>query len=115
MTNGPLKRLTHDYYFDDDGRGGTVIRDAFEFAVPFWVLGRVAEVLWLTSYFRRFLEVRNYELAAVATRPARADVMAAALCSSMSMTAPKSGGMLITIREFPLRRSGVAALSALES
>jgi ligand-binding SRPBCC domain-containing protein len=62
MTSGPLRRLVHDHYFDDDGRGGTIMRDDFEFAAPGGPFGRLAEWLWLTRHFRRFLETRNREL-----------------------------------------------------
>ena len=66
MRRGPLERLVHDHFFADDGHGGTVIRDVFEFAAPLGVLGRFAETLWLKRYFRRFLETRNRELKALA-------------------------------------------------
>ncbi len=56
----------HEHYFAEDGRGGTVMRDLFDFAAPFGVLGWVAERLILTRYLRRFLEARNREIKVVA-------------------------------------------------
>jgi ligand-binding SRPBCC domain-containing protein len=66
MTRGPLKRLVHDHYFVDDGQGGTLMRDVFDFSAPLGFLGRLAESLWMTRHFRSFLEVRNRELKALA-------------------------------------------------
>ena len=47
-------------------RGGTVMRDVFEFAAPCGMLGLLAERLVLTSYLRRFLAERNRQIKAVA-------------------------------------------------
>ena len=66
MTRGPLRRLVHDHYFADEGDRGTLMRDVFDFAAPLGLLGGLAEALWLTRYFRRFLEVRNRELKSLA-------------------------------------------------
>jgi ligand-binding SRPBCC domain-containing protein len=62
MVRGPLARLDHDHHFMPDGRGGTVMRDVFDFRAPLGPLGRIAEWLWLERHFRRFLEVRNEAL-----------------------------------------------------
>src|SRR6184192_2827574 len=56
---GLLPRLDHEHHFAEDGRGGTVMRDLFDFAAPFGALGWVAERLILTRYLSRFLEARN--------------------------------------------------------
>jgi ligand-binding SRPBCC domain-containing protein len=66
MVRGPLARMVHDHYFADDGRGGTLVRDVFDFLAPLGPLGRLAEAWWLTRHFRRFLEERNRELKAIA-------------------------------------------------
>ena len=65
MVSGAFARFDHDHFFDEDGRGGTLMRDVFDFAAPWGVLGRFAE-LFLCGYLRRFLELRNRELKAVA-------------------------------------------------
>ena len=66
MVRGAFARLDHEHYFAEDGRGGTVMRDLFDFAAPFGALGWVAERLILTTYLRRFLEARNREIKVVA-------------------------------------------------
>jgi ligand-binding SRPBCC domain-containing protein len=66
MVRGPFARLDHDHTFAEDGQGGTIIGDTFEYAAPLGPLGRVAEILVLTSYLRRFLEARNREIKSVA-------------------------------------------------
>src|SRR5215510_9546430 len=59
MVRGPFARLDHEHHFAVDDQGGTVMRDVFDFAAPFGLLGRVAGRLVLTEYLRRFLEARN--------------------------------------------------------
>lgn len=62
MIRGAFARFDHDHHFDDDGHGGTVVRDVFDYRAPLGPLGRVAEWLFLTRYMRRFLETRNAEI-----------------------------------------------------
>ena len=66
MARGPFARLDHDHYFAEDGRGGTVMRDVFEFAAPLGLLGRVAERLVLTRYLCSFLKARNLAIKSAA-------------------------------------------------
>ena len=66
MVRGAFARLDHEHHFADDGRGGTVMRDLFDFAAPFGALGWVAERLILTRYLSRSLEARNREIKLVA-------------------------------------------------
>jgi ligand-binding SRPBCC domain-containing protein len=66
MIRGPLARLDHDHYFVADGPGVTVMTDVFDYAAPIPGLGRLAETLFLTRHFRRFLNARNQELRTVA-------------------------------------------------
>jgi ligand-binding SRPBCC domain-containing protein len=65
MVRGVFARLDHDHHFVETGRA-TVMRDVFEFAAPFGLLGRMAERLVLCSYLQRLLERRNQEIKAVA-------------------------------------------------
>jgi ligand-binding SRPBCC domain-containing protein len=69
MVAGAFARFDHDHWFEDDGAGGTVVRDVFDFAAPLGVLGRVAEAAFLTRYMRRLLGERN----AVVKRVAESD------------------------------------------
>jgi transcription-repair coupling factor (superfamily II helicase) len=66
MVRGPLARLDHDHEFEDDGAGGTLMRDVFDYAAPLGLLGRLAERLFLTRHLRRFLAARNAELKRIA-------------------------------------------------
>jgi ligand-binding SRPBCC domain-containing protein len=73
MVRGVFARLDHEHHFADDGRGGTIMRDVFEFAAPCGVLGLVAERLVLTRYLRRFLTARNRAIKAAAESDAWKD------------------------------------------
>ena len=66
MVRGAFARLDHDHRFGDDGQGGTIMDDVFEFAAPCGALGLIVERLLLARYFRRFLASRNRHLKAVA-------------------------------------------------
>jgi len=58
MLQGAFRTMKHDHFFEDRG-GRTLMRDRFEFAAPFGILGRMAEYLFLTRYMQRFLVERN--------------------------------------------------------
>ena len=66
IVRGPFARLDHDHVFEDDGAGGTLMRDHFDYAAPLGLLGRLAERLFLTRHLRRFLDARNAELKRIA-------------------------------------------------
>jgi ligand-binding SRPBCC domain-containing protein len=66
MVRGAFRRLRHEHFFEPAEGGGTIMRDVFEYAAPFGLLGRLVERLFLTAYMRRFLEARNRELKVVA-------------------------------------------------
>jgi ligand-binding SRPBCC domain-containing protein len=66
MVRGPFARLDHDHEFEDDGAGGTLARDLFDYAAPLALLGRLAERLFLTRHLTRFLETRNLALKRIA-------------------------------------------------
>ena len=61
MIAGAFRSMVHAHDFNDD-RGGTLMRDRFEFESPLRFLGGIANRLFLTSYMRRFLERRNQVL-----------------------------------------------------
>jgi ligand-binding SRPBCC domain-containing protein len=58
MVKGAFARIIHDHYFESSSAGTRMI-DVFEFAAPFGLIGRFAEVLVLRRYMRRLLEERN--------------------------------------------------------
>jgi ligand-binding SRPBCC domain-containing protein len=59
MVRGAFARLDHDHRFTDDGAGGTIMDDVFDFAAPGGPLGLIAERLVLGRYLRRLLVTRN--------------------------------------------------------
>jgi ligand-binding SRPBCC domain-containing protein len=61
MLRGAFQRMRHDHWFEErDGR--TLMKDRFEFASPFGLLGRLVDGIFLTGYMRHFLEQRNAHL-----------------------------------------------------
>jgi len=66
MVRGAFARLDHDHRFADDGAGGTVMDDVFEFTAPGGALGLVVERLLLARYLRRLLAARNLEIKSAA-------------------------------------------------
>ena len=65
MTQGAFRSLRHTHRFrEEDGR--TVMEDELQFRAPLGPLGWLAEQLFLTRYMRRFLEIRNRHLKAMA-------------------------------------------------
>lgn len=59
MVAGAFRRFDHDHFFDDDERGGTVMRELFDFDAPFGLLGRIAERTFLARYMRELLMGRS--------------------------------------------------------
>ena len=58
MISGAFKRMVHDHEFAEHPTG-TLLRDRFEFESPLAVLGKIADLLFLTSYMHRFIVRRN--------------------------------------------------------
>jgi ligand-binding SRPBCC domain-containing protein len=65
MVRGAFRRFDHDHFFRLRGTD-TEMRDVFDFESPLGPLGRLANVLVLDAYLRRFLEKRNAEIKRVA-------------------------------------------------
>jgi ligand-binding SRPBCC domain-containing protein len=72
MVRGAFAGFDHDHYFDDDGAGGTLVRDVFVFRSPLGPLGRLADRVFLDRYMRRLLEERGRILKELAEGPAEA-------------------------------------------
>jgi ligand-binding SRPBCC domain-containing protein len=66
MLHGPFRLMRHDHRFRPTPDGATEMRDAFCFAAPLPVLGRVAEVVFLRAYMRRLLHERNAAIKEIA-------------------------------------------------
>jgi ligand-binding SRPBCC domain-containing protein len=58
MQRGAFKTMRHEHYFEPEG-ASTIMRDVFEFKSPLGFLGKIADVLVLSAYLRRFLEQRG--------------------------------------------------------
>jgi len=65
MVSGAFKSMFHRHEFEHSGNE-TLMKDHFEFEAPLGFLGVIAEKLILHNYMRRFLEVRNARLKALA-------------------------------------------------
>jgi ligand-binding SRPBCC domain-containing protein len=57
MVRGAFASFEHDHYFEPH-QEGTMMREVFAYRSPLGVLGRVADVLFLEAYMRRFLTTR---------------------------------------------------------
>ncbi|MFY0604055.1 MAG: SRPBCC family protein [Flavobacteriaceae bacterium] len=58
MVKGIFKSFRHEHYFNKH-QDKIVIKDVFEYKSPLGVLGKLADVIFLKSYMKRFLEERN--------------------------------------------------------
>lgn len=58
MQRGIFKRIDHDHFFEEIA-GGTLMRDRFDYAAPLWILGNLADILFLEKYMTAFLTERN--------------------------------------------------------
>jgi hypothetical protein len=58
QTRGPYRKWRHRHTFEE-AAGGTLMRDAVEYAMPFGVLGRVARALVVERSLERIFDERN--------------------------------------------------------
>jgi ligand-binding SRPBCC domain-containing protein len=65
MTRGVFQEITHIHEFLPQGNG-TLMIDHFTFRAPLGILGRLAEMLFLTGYMKSLLLARNSYLKQVA-------------------------------------------------
>lgn len=63
---GAFARFDHDHHFEALDSNRTRMRDVFDYTAPFGLIGRVADALFLTRYMRRFLLMRNQQIAYLA-------------------------------------------------
>jgi ligand-binding SRPBCC domain-containing protein len=59
MQKGIFKRLDHDHFFEKIENGETLMRDQFDYDAPLWILGKIADRLFLEKYMTEFLKERN--------------------------------------------------------
>ncbi len=65
MLRGAFRRMEHHHYFAASATG-TIMRDLFTFESPLGILGRIADLLFLTRYMKSFLIARNRVIKATA-------------------------------------------------
>ncbi len=73
MVNGAFKSIRHEHFFYQEG-GKTIMVDLFHFESPLGILGKFANVLFLTSYMRKFLLQRNAAIKAAAENQTLASI-----------------------------------------
>lgn len=66
MLAGAFKSLRHRHSFHEIGANRTEMIDLLDFRAPLGVVGRAAELVFLTRYMRRFLVDRNQSLTQIA-------------------------------------------------
>lgn len=59
MVRGIFKRIDHDHFFEQMEKGKTLMRDQFDCDAPLWILGKLADILFLEEYMTNFLFERN--------------------------------------------------------
>jgi ligand-binding SRPBCC domain-containing protein len=65
MVSGAFARFVHDHDFEATA-SGTRMTDTFDYTSPLWVLGRLADALFLERYMRALLAERNRVIQEVA-------------------------------------------------
>ena len=58
MLSGAFKSFRHEHIFEEKGQG-TLMIDVFSYVAPFWVLGRLADWIFLERYMTALLVQRN--------------------------------------------------------
>jgi len=58
MIKGAFERFTHDHFFEQKD-SNVLMRDIFDYASPFWILGKIADALFLEKYMKNLLIERN--------------------------------------------------------
>ena len=65
MQRGIFGHFDHDHYFEQT-TPGTRMRDTFDYSSPLGLIGRIAEMLFVTRHIRKLLVVRNELIKSVA-------------------------------------------------
>ena len=69
MIRGVFRAMQHDHFFRPLPGGETEMRDVFCFAAPLPLLGRVAEIVFLSRYMQTLLRERNDVIRKIAESP----------------------------------------------
>lgn len=58
MVKGAFKSFTHEHYFENI-QEGTLMKDIFTYQLPYGILGKLADYLFLKKYMTNLLLDRN--------------------------------------------------------
>jgi ligand-binding SRPBCC domain-containing protein len=67
MLTGTFKSMKHEHRFEECGRK-TIMKDIFQYEVPYGIWGRLFDTLILKKYMTRFLLIRNAVIKSKAER-----------------------------------------------
>lgn len=70
MVQGIFQEITHIHEFRSLANGSTLMRDTFTFRAPLGILGKLAEVFFLTHYMHKLLLDRNQYIQQLAEKDA---------------------------------------------
>lgn len=59
MIKGAFRSFVHDHYFEEDAKGGTVMREVVAFRSPLGVLGWIVDRMIMKGYLARLLADRQ--------------------------------------------------------
>lgn len=65
MLKGAFNSFTHDHFFEPKG-DKVLMRDAFDYESPLWILGKIADALILKNYLTQLLKERNLMIKTIA-------------------------------------------------
>lgn len=65
MLRGAFKSFKHEHIFRAEGQG-VMMTDVFSYVSPFWILGKLADHLFLAGYMEKLLVKRNQVIKAYA-------------------------------------------------
>lgn len=61
MVKGPFKKIHHEHFFTVKN-GKTIMKDVFEFKVPYGWIGKLIDRFYLKNYLEKFLLNRNIQI-----------------------------------------------------
>lgn len=67
MVKGAFRSFTHTHEFKESDTG-TIMKDTFSYESPFGIFGKLADLLFLERYMRKFIAARALELKRIAER-----------------------------------------------
>lgn len=65
MTKGTFKSMRHEHFFEEQ-KQGILVTDKFYYEMPFGILGKTFNVLFLKNYLTQLLKTRNQSIKKIA-------------------------------------------------